>query len=655
MGIPVQLEDPKAYFDAEEVLVMLQILQVIDNARQDIPYAAFLRAGLKTGAKGQDQAGPCERVCISDTELTKLSMYRSHRGEMLYDTAERWIRDQSDTELGRKLKGLHAMLALWKKEAAYLSIAQLIDRVLSDTDYRLTAASLPGGDRRLSNLMRLIRKAEDFEQAGNHGLFSFLQYIGKCRIHEADFGAAGGFTEVSNSVRICTVHSSKGLEYPVVFLSRLGRSYNKEDMKKPVGISSRYGIAPNHVRRVGERYVVSTKGIYRDAVNRLEYLASVHEELRLLYVGMTRAKELLIMTGACKDAEDQCGGEEGKGTVSYSELAEASSNLDYILTVLRAEGRNADRYLKRRIWKAQDLPGIVREEIPIPPQSDRTEEAGLALAEKLKEAYHFNYPYAAAVETRSKLSVSEIKHEAMQTLLGDEIYGRGDAGETASGENAISETEKTEGDKEKLHQVRATDYGTAVHKLMELLPFEEIGSRKEMADRIRELLLKPHFTPELRKVIRPERLADFFSKEEGSLFARMKKAAAGGKLYREQQFLIGLPADRLLQEIPLVDEDGEPEEEQRRTSTEQVVLQGVIDAFFLETDEEGQEYAVLMDYKTDRVDSGEELIRRYRAQLSLYRETLERIMGVPVSEVYLYGFGKGLGEVKVDSYSAVEG
>ena len=638
MGIPVQLEDPKAYFDAEEVLVMLQILQVIDNARQDIPYAAVL---------GSSVGG------FTDEELARLAMYRSHRYEALYDTAQRWMADCPDTVIGEKLSALQEKLTVWKKEAAYLSIAQLIDRVLSDTDYRLKAAALPRGDRRLSNLMRLIRKAEDFEQTGNHGLFSFLQYIDKCRIHEADFGASGGFTEGSNSVRICTVHSSKGLEYPVVFLSRLGHNYNNEDSKKPVRISARYGIAPNYVRRIGERYIQSTKGVYRDAVNRLEYLASVHEELRLLYVGMTRAKELLIMTGTCKYAEEMSEGEEGGKSISYSELTEAASNLDFILTVLRAEGKESEKYLKKKIYFPEELPRPEKEEKASAANEMITENAR-ALAEKLEKAYHFQYPYEAAVTTKTKYSVSEIKHEAMEESFeasGGETGVR-EAAEREAAEreaDAVLKPESAEEEKEKKQSVKglaATEYGTAVHRLMEKLPFDRINSKKDMVDRIREELMKPYYTPELQKAIRPEGIARFYAKEEDSLFARMKRAAEAGRLYREQQFLIGLPAKRLMQEIPLRDE--EEEETEASVSEEPVVLQGIIDAFFLETDSDGKDYAVLMDYKTDRVDSKEALVRRYRAQLSLYRETLEQILGLPVKEVILYGFGKGLGEVPVD-------
>ena len=623
LGIPVQLEDPKAYFDAEEVLVILSVLQIIDNARQDIPYAAVLHSVIGG---------------FTDEELTRLAMQRAYRGEALYDTAERLIKEGKAEE---KLISLHGMIAGWKKEALYLSIAQLIDRILTDTEYLLYAASLPRGGKRQSNLMRLMAKAEDFEKAGNHGLFAFLRYIEKCRIHEADFGASGGFSEGSNSVHICTIHSSKGLEYPVVFLAGLGRKYNTMDQKKPVAVSARYGIAPNHVRRIGRGYIQSSKGICRDAVNRLEYLESVHEELRLLYVGMTRAKDRLIMTGVRKDAYESLSPVDGDGNLSYSELTDSDSDLDFILKVIRKNGKEAEKYVRISIRGMDELmPDAAETELkPVIEnnEGELTEELD-GLRKKLQESYDFTYPFRAAVETRTKVSVSEIKHEAME---------RKGAGIEQEHPVDKSGGQKKEGTGKTGEAVSAADYGTAVHKLMELLPFRRLNSRAEMENVLKDELNTSFFTPELRKRIRVGSLADFYSDEPGSLFARMRRADREGKLYKEQQFLIGLPGSRLGQEIPVEDEEGRPEALSYETD-ETVVMQGVIDGFFLETDENGREYAVLMDYKTDRVDSPDDLIRRYSAQLSLYKETLEGILRLPVREVWLYGFSRGMGEIRME-------
>ena len=632
MGIPVQLEDPKAYFDAEEVVTVLSVLNVIDNTRQDIPYAAVLHSPFGG---------------LTDEDLARLAMRRAYRSEPLFDTAERLIEGGEDDDflLREKLVRIHDRIGQWKKGAVYLSIAQLIDRILTDTDYRMFAAGLPRGQRRLGNLMRLIAKAEDFEQAGNHGLFLFLRYIEKCRIHDADFGV-GGFTEEGDGVRICTIHSSKGLEYPVVFLSRLGNGYNRMDEKGPMVISARYGLAPNHVRRIGNRYIQSTKGVQRRAVEDLEWSETLQEELRLLYVGMTRAKDRLIMTavdkGICDSLQNAMEAGPQPGELPYAELLGAGSNLEYLMSVILRDVPEASKYLDIRVVDPAEI--AVEEKKPERKEAKGGTEKASVLAEQLKVAYNFEYPFAAAVETRTKLSVSEIKHEAMEAK--------------GAGLSQGQEAPRKKG-------IGGAEYGTAVHKLMELLPFGEIGSRKEMTDSIKKILSSGAFAPELRRVIRPDRIAGFYSDEKGSLFCRMREADRQGLLYKEQQFLIGLPAKRLGQEIPLQEAVQETEEAEdawenvtgirepvivgdaRFDTEEPVVLQGIVDAFFLETDEEGKQYVVLMDYKTDRVDSPGMLIDRYRAQLSLYAETVSDILQLPVREMWMYGFSEGLGAIRI--------
>ena len=695
MGIPVQLEDPKAYFDAEEVVVILSVLQVIDNSRQDIPYAAMLLS----------EIGGC-----TDAEAAYLSMQRSGRGEALFDTAERILAapEEGQTEEGQtegteetdpvlaelraslleKLKVLHEKLRVWKRESLYLSIAQLIDRILEDTGYRLVAAAMPRGERRESNLMQLMFKAEDFEKSGNHGLFYFLRYIEKCKIHEVEFGDSGSFGEQSDAVRICTIHSSKGLEYPVVFVARLGKSFNKMDMRRMVTVSADYGIAPNRIRKIGNKYWLSEKGILKSAVNQLEELESLYEELRLLYVAMTRAEERLFLTGKSKGFQEKWVNAalqpSPRRDVPYSILSTAGSYMDFVEPVLLMDTERTtahfrvEIFMKEEILREREEHPVLRpageqdtllegaEEASAEAESELSEEMR-QLATVLKASYEYQYPYQAAVQTRTKLSVSEVKHEAMErkgvglsaatperAAATEHAVATSDGAAVTPERAAEGEAPATRGES-KVPGVSGTDYGTAVHKLMELLPFAEIDSMDTMKKTLKELLQTPFFTEDLRKAVRVDTIKQFYSDDPDSLFQRMRRADQRNQLFKEQQFLIGLPASRLGQEIPLAEAEGEDTVEPRisegeslRFATDEpVVLQGIIDGFFLEEDEEGNAYAVLMDYKTDRVESPEILKERYMSQLSLYRETLEDILQVPVREMLLYGFAKGLGEIRL--------
>ncbi len=637
MGIPVQLEDPKAYFDAEEVVVVLSVLQLIDNARQDIPFAAVLRSPI----------GGC-----TDAELAFLAMHRIDRAENLFDTAVNWLEEEEENygDLREKLILLMERLNAWKKESLYLSISRLIDRILEDTDYRSYVERMPSGDRRQNNLTQLMFKAEDFENAGNHGLFLFLRYIEKCKIHELDFGEIGNLSEGKNVVRVCTIHSSKGLEYPIVFVARLGKQFNKEDYKKMVTVSADFGIVPNVIRQVGGRYWVSLKGKLREVINQLDMQEFLYEELRLLYVAMTRAKERLFLTGVKKNLSEKLAKLQMKAgkEISYSGLVKADSYVDYILPVMFLKPEEAEKYFRVSIIDAEEIPdpaGVRKGEAPASPgygsdaETVEEQEQAEKLAGKLMERYSFRYPYSSAVKTKTKLSVSEIKHEAMEIRA-----------EHASKDEAVTP---------KPSNITGTDYGTAVHKLLELLPFERIEFMSDMEAELKKLLKGPFFNEDLQKALRIDRIKKFYSDSPDSLFRRMKRARERDELYTEQQFLVGLPANRLGQEIPVKEARDEEEPGGREEGTgyrfdtdEPIVLQGVIDGFFLEKDPDGKDYVVLMDYKTDRVDTPEELIGKYRAQLSLYKETIEDIMHLPVREMWLYGFADGIGEVRIPEEEA---
>ena len=694
LGVPVQLEDPKAYFDAEEVVILLSLLQIIDNSRQDIPYAAVLRSAIGG---------------FDDTEMTRLAMRRNTTACSLFDTASEWLEVPEEEiplpeeqEICRKLRLLHGRLARWKKQAAYLSIAQLLDSILEETGFREDAARMPDGRKRLNNLTQLCFKAEDFEKAGNHGLFTFLRYIDQCRIHELEFGERGSLSEATDSVRICTIHSSKGLEYPVVFVSRLAREFNRKTYEGAIIVSADYGIAANRIRRINGKYWLSEKGLIKSSVYNLLVIENLHEQLRLLYVAMTRAEQRLFLTGSCKDlGEFMETFSEGSGTgqVDYPKLVGAKSYMDFLKAVLLADPEGAEQFFKVRAFteelSADEVPGDV---IKGPAETDGSGTvdasgdfdpvAVAGLVKDLKESYDFQYPYAASVLTGTKLSVSEIKHEAMEaagvmpepaadggTEAPGETTGASESADSA--EQADAEAAAARKEKKRSTGVTGAEYGTAVHKLMELLPFEKIGSAKEMQETLKELIRGPFFTENLRKALHVGKIGRFYSDAPDSLFQRMKAARQRGDLFTEQQFLVGLPARRLGQELPVREPSEETEPENRAVygmehevfdpeedgtgegteavsvgarrfdTDETVALQGVIDGFFLETDEEGERYAVLMDYKTDRVDSSEELILRYRAQLSLYKETIESILSLPVREMWLYGFADGLGEIRV--------
>jgi len=689
MGIPVQLEDPKAYFDAEEVVILLSVLNLIDNSMQDIPYAAVLHSPIAE---------------ITDEELAYLATRRSTSAISLFDTAESWICREKERRnpfeetnkeyftalrlsLLTKLTRFHEMLDVWKKECKYLSISQLILRILEDTGFLDAVAKMPRGEKRLKNISQLIYKAEVFEGAGDSGLFTFLRYIEKCKYHEADFADRGSASEGVNAVRICTIHSSKGLEYPVVFVARLGKQFNRKEYQGKVIVSADFGIAPQRIRKIAGKYWLSEKGLQWNAVKQLDILESLYDEGRLFYVAMTRAKEMLYLTGVRKGVASElkdAGLSGGCGEVTYGQLSSAKEYLDFLIPALFSDLAETAKYFKIEVHTAEELTkekdeeaGVVSAagenalekteaeesaasiENGLENEAANAEGYGTFTPEQILAMHNFHYPYQGAVETKAKLTVSEVKEKAEKLVAAEAKEMHQSDGGAGTQENE-TEQKKTGSIRRNRKKVSGSEYGTAVHKLMELLPISEIGNVEDMKNALEELLSSSFFTEELRKAVRIPAVSRFYSDAPNSLFQRMKRAEEKGLLHKEQQFLTGIPADKIGVDLPLA-EAGEEDPRFSVTKTtypvaekgitcgseETIVLQGVIDAFFLEEDEDGNLYAVVVDYKTDHVDTPEELILRYRTQLVLYSDTISDILGIPVREMWLYGFNKGLGEIKL--------
>jgi ATP-dependent helicase/nuclease subunit A len=695
MGVPVQLEDPKAYFYAEEVVILLSVLNLIDNSRQDIPYAAALHSPVAE---------------VTDEELAYLATRRFSPAVSLFDTADTWIRrekagknpaEEKNTEyftalrknLLTKLIRLHEMLEVWKKECKYLSISQLISRILEDTGFREAVAKMPRGERRLKNISQMIYKAEVFEGGGDSGLFTFLRYIEKCKYHEADFADRGGASEGVNAVRICTIHSSKGLEYPVVFVARLGKQFNRKGYTGKAIVSADFGIAPQRIRKIAGKYWLSEKGIQWNAVKQLDIQESLYDEERLLYVAMTRAKEMLYLTGVRKGFASEMRDAEfsgGCGEITYGQLAGAKGYLDFLVPSLLHNLEETAKYYKIEVYTSDELTeeNAAEESAAISEAEENakdTEDTAVSESEaeimdnpkdslndkkdekltpeQILAMHNFCYPYQGAVETKAKLTVSEVKEKAEKLALAKAEAEKQSDGTDTSEESAKAENEKGKKSgsiRRNRNKVSGSEYGTAVHKLMELLPIKDIENAADMKKALEELLASSYFTDDLRKAVRIPAVSRFYSASPDSLFQRMKRAEERGLLRREQQFLIGIPADKVGVDLPLAEVGEEdprfstlettyPVAEKEITcgSEETIVLQGVIDAFFLEEDEDGNLYAVVVDYKTDHVDTPEELILRYKTQLVLYSDTISDILGIPVREMWLYGFNKDLGEIRL--------
>ena len=583
-GIPVSLDNPNGYFDALEVRTMLSMLSVIDNARQDIPLAAVLLSPLADLTEDEMAYISAEQMADSDDERT------------LYDRCRRFIERYSGSEnetydqAAGKLEHFFNILDLSKQKRAFLSISELIQYILKLTSYDIYISALPHGKRRIANINMLMEKAAAFEKGDYQGLFNFLRYMEKIRIHDLDFGEAMEANGSENVVRITTMHKSKGLEYPIVFVSGLGQKFFKGDTKLPITIHLDHYISMQYIDFVKR---IRRKSFMQEIYQYLENLDDLAEEQRLLYVAMTRAREKLILTGSVKKFPES-------GGLDYSARSSVSGYLGWIMPCINKDPQ--EKYLKRNfIDRRELLSGYAKDTVQsvLEYTDAETRIADQDVEKELAEAesrYHYEYPFMEAVNQKVKMSVTEIKKLAMYRQSSDES-------ETAV--FGLQEEQKNTGAKR----------GTVIHKLMELLDFNAVHSKEEMQTEFKRLLKLDIFDDEERKVEGLEKVAKIF---ESDIFRRMQQADADGLLYKEQQFTAGVPASHIRKEI---------------TNPDMVIVQGIIDVFFYENDE-----IVLLDYKTDRVDCGGTLAERYQTQLDYYAETLERLTGKKVKEKLIYSF-----------------
>ncbi len=615
-GIPVYLEDSKGYFNAVEIKVLISLLSVVDNSRQDIPLSAALLSPMAD---------------INESELAVICDYcKSGNQKYLYDKCVLYMLDNED-DISYKLKTFFDLLDELKEKKKTFSISDLIWLALEKTNYYTYVSAMPMGHKRRANIDMLIEKADSFEDGYYKGLFNFLRYVEKLKVNDVDFGEASVVGKDEDVVRILTMHASKGLEYPIVFVSALGKKFNEEEYKDKVIVHGDYYItAP--IINIQQRYIMDS--ISREMMMGLGKTEAIEEELRILYVAMTRAKEKLILTGVHKDYDRFLEEyayllKEDKLLIPYNLRRNTHSFLDLILKAMirynmLAGQLEVDDMIDHIVYTKAQVIGHISDMIVENRESIENifsnvdDEYDVGLYDEYKEKFQKEYKYKFLTTMRSKMSISDIKKQKAYDGAGyddsefefSEEYGTG------------ADTKKDN----KANKFNGAERGTIIHKYMELVPFEKLVEVNDYhtfcKDFLEELKKKEVFSEDEANVVDLCKLKNFF---ECSLGQRMIKAAANGMLVKEQQFSVGIPVSEI-QACDKIDS---------QDLDDIVIVQGIIDAFFYE---EGE--IVVMDYKTDRADE-DTLLGRYRAQLDYYGDTVSRITGKKLKEKIIYSFDLG--------------
>ena len=605
-AIPVFVTSKTGYFAATEVQTVLNFLRVLNNPLQEIPLFGVLKSVLFGFSDAQlatlralDETG---KRCLYDCVKLAAGEGESGEGSVGYGRGS----NGADASLREKCCSFLSFLNRYREYAVYLPIHKLMEQFLEETGYLYTVSALPGGVQRRINVEMLLTRAESFEKTSYSGLFHFIRYMEQLEKYDIDYGETGASDENADVVRIMSIHKSKGLEFPVCFVSGLSKRFNRQDSVAPVLMDMDLGLAMDWVDPTARiRHTTLKKNVLARKLN----ADSMGEELRVLYVALTRAEEKLILTGTCK--EDKLPQEDAtQGAYGYSalRLQEASSYYDLVLPAWQSVGRRLQICTQEELLQAE----LVRASLGYNSRQKLFEEAGkepeaaeLALCERLQKPYAHENLAGLFVKT----TVSELKKEGMQE-------------EAAEGLELFPEEEVVpylpQFVREQEETVSGTTRGSAYHRLLEIFPFErqETWTAEKIRTVIEEYKADRRLSEEYAAAINVYKIRAFL---QTPLAARMAKAARSNRLHREQPFVLGLSANRLNTDFP---ED------------ETVLIQGIIDVYLEEEDG-----IVLADYKTDLVKDPKELILRYRVQLDYYEEALVRLTGKCVKEKLIYSFG----------------
>lgn len=625
-GIPVYITSKTGYFGALEVQELLQFLRVLDNPRQDIPLFGVMQsvfggftqeeiAQIRSGGEGHSRK--------------RMTLY-----EALKEVAQSGRTE--DTELSIKANDFLQRIDHYRNLTPYTSIRDLLQRILDDYDYLNYVTALPTGSKRRANVEMLLTKASAFEKTSYFGLFHFIRYMEQLEKYDVDYGEADTLDENADVVRIMSIHKSKGLEFPVVFVSGLSKRFNMQDANQSLIVDMDLGVAVDYVDSVRR---IKNKTLRRAVLSAKMKEDNLAEELRVLYVALTRAREKLILTSVLEKAEEkwELSQMTGQEKLTYLDFCEAGSYMDFLLPILPKTGI-AVKTLRTEDLAAEELGeqlrmGDRREQLRLiacgeTPLTGDPEENERKLMH-LQERFAYQYPHPGLQKLYTKTTVSELKIAAM----------------AEKDEAAFHTFEEKEvvpyipGFRREQEKVSGAVRGNAFHRVMELLDFmyvfvesglfekcpgdyETYRKRldaERLKNRLEEFLQREtislRLTEEYAKAVSLPKILNFLEQE---LAYRMWRAQEQGLLYREQPFVLGIDAKRLDPDLP---------------EGEKVLIQGIIDVFFIEDGE-----IVLLDYKTDVIDSLEALWNRYNVQIQYYEEALTKLMQMPVKERILYSF-----------------
>ena len=605
LEIPVFSDSNQEYLESVEIQTIMNVLKIIDNPMQDIPLVAVMRSNIGK---------------FTDDELVEIRL--SDKYDNFYNCLLKAKVDVPQN-LKNKIEEFLNKIKEWRKQQEYLSLDELIWKIYSETGYYNFVGLMPNGNLRQANLKMLFERAKKYETASFKGLYNFINFIEKLRTSSGDLGAAKIIGENDNVVRIMSIHKSKGLEFPIVFLVNTNKQFNEQDIKKnSVLLHQEMGIGAKYIDYNAQ---IQYDTLTREAVKSIVKRENISEEMRILYVALTRAKEKLFITGISNDFTKQIENIEKQvniyskknGKINHILVKKYKSYLDWILLVYQYEKNNSRLLELNRINSKDFLKEEKNKEEVINSDSvikmmDVKQVESISMND-IKDKIEFKYENILATTIPTKTSVTNIKKMKQNELNANvEI----DKNELSENKDIVFSKPKFLQDV-KEEKISATQKGTLMHLCMQKLNPKEEYDILKIKEIIQDLVLRQIITEKEAEVIDVYKILNF---TKSKIWDQLKEAK---EIYQEKPFYINIPANKIYEE----------------QLDECILVQGIIDLYYIDKNDK----LILLDYKTDYVEKGkeDELVEKYKVQLDLYAEALEQSLQRKVEKKYIYSLYLG--------------
>ena len=584
LGMPVFSDTSSEYLNSVEIQTIISVLKIIDNPMQDIPLVTVMRSMIGG---------------FTDNDLIEIRL--TDKNCNFYESILK-AQVQVSEELRIKINNFLEKIENWREANEYLNLDELIWKIYLDTGYYNFVGLMQNGKLRQANLKMLFERAKQYESASFKGLFNFINFIDKLKLSSGDLGSAKIIGENEDVIRIMSIHKSKGLEFPVVFLSSTGKKFNMQDLNKKVLLHQNIGLGPTYTNYENK---IEYPTLAKEAIKIVTKREVLAEEMRVLYVALTRAKEKLVITGIEKDVNDSIDSKQ-KELEIYKDNIENKMNpnlvgkyksyIDWIeLVYLKNKDKDIMKFniinkkdiLKENTEEKEENKDIIKE---IQNRAVSKENIN-----KIKQELEWKYKFEESVELPSELSVSKIKELKNNVQLQNQEVS------FAKPNFLIEKTELTGAQK-----------GTIMHLCLQRLKHKEEYDLEKLKRMVKSLVEKEIILQKEADSVNYNKILEFFKSD---IWKEMKEAKL---VEQEKAFYFNIKANEIYDV----------------KSEEDILVQGIIDLYYINKDDE----LVLVDYKTDYVENNNEEIlkEKYDIQLAIYKKALEKALDRKVDKVYIY-------------------